>query len=42
MLYMGRPAKLVRALTAEEIAYLRYSAEHYIRVKNNYLNGSQT
>lgn len=37
MLYMGRPAKAVRALTAEEIAYLRYSAEHYIRVKNNYL-----
>ena len=37
MLYMGRPAKLVRALTAEEIAYLRYSAEHYIQVKNNYL-----
>ena len=37
MLYMGRPAKAVRALTVEEIAYLRYSAEHYIRVKNNYL-----
>jgi len=38
MLYMGRPAKAVRALTAEEIAYLRYSAENYIRLKNNYLN----
>jgi len=37
MLYMGHPAKAVRALTEEEIAYLRYSAEHYIRVKNNYL-----
>jgi len=37
MLYMGRPAKAVRALTVEEIAYLRYSAEHYMRVKNNYL-----
>ncbi len=37
MLYMGRPAKAVRALTAEEIAYLRYSAEHYIRMKNDYL-----
>ena len=37
MLYMGRPAKAVRALTEEEIAYLRYSAEHYIRVKDNYL-----
>ncbi len=40
MLYMGRPAKAVRALTPEEIAYLRYSAENYIRLKNNYLNGS--
>lgn len=37
MLYMGRPAKAVRTLTEAEIAYLRYSAEHYIRVKNNYL-----
>ena len=35
-LYLGRPAVKVRPLTAEEIAYLRYSAEHYIRVKNNY------
>jgi carbonic anhydrase/acetyltransferase-like protein (isoleucine patch superfamily) len=39
MLYMGRPAKAVRALTAEEMAYLRYSAEHYMRVKDNYLRG---
>ncbi len=38
MLYMGRPAKVVRPLTGEEIAYLRYSAEHYMRVKDNYLN----
>ena len=38
--YMGRPAKAVRALTEEEIAYLRYSAEHYMRVKDNYLKGS--
>ena len=36
-LYVGRPVRQVRALTAEEIAYLRYSAEHYVRVKNNYL-----
>ncbi|MDD2685599.1 MAG: gamma carbonic anhydrase family protein [Gallionella sp.] len=42
MLYMGRPAKAVRALTEEEVQYLRYSAEHYIRVKNNYLKGSVT
>lgn len=37
MLYMGRPAKAVRALTADEIAHLRYSAGHYMRVKDNYL-----
>ncbi len=36
-LYIGRPAVRQRALTPQEIAYLRYSAEHYIRVKNNYL-----
>jgi carbonic anhydrase/acetyltransferase-like protein (isoleucine patch superfamily) len=38
-LYVGRPAVKVRALTPEEIAYLKYSAEHYVRVKNNYLAG---
>jgi carbonic anhydrase/acetyltransferase-like protein (isoleucine patch superfamily) len=37
MLYMGRPAKAVRKLTNEEIAYFMYSAEHYIRLKDNYL-----
>ncbi|MES2263082.1 MAG: gamma carbonic anhydrase family protein [Pseudomonadota bacterium] len=36
-LYVGRPAMPVRPLTGEEIAYLKYSAEHYVRVKNNYL-----
>ena len=40
MLYMGRPAKAVRALTEEEIAYLKYSAEHYMRIKDNYLNNT--
>jgi carbonic anhydrase/acetyltransferase-like protein (isoleucine patch superfamily) len=39
MLYMGRPAKMVRALTDEELNYLRYSAEHYMRLKDNYLQG---
>lgn len=39
-LYMGRPATAVRELTAAELAYLRYSAEHYMRVKNNYLAGT--
>ncbi|MEO7578683.1 MAG: gamma carbonic anhydrase family protein [Massilia sp.] len=36
-LYVGRPAVKVRPLSAAEIAHLRYSAEHYIRLKNNYL-----
>ena len=38
MLYVGRPAKAVRALTPEEIAYLKYSAENYIQLKDVYLN----
>jgi len=40
MLYMGRPVKKVRELTEEEISKLRYSAEYYIKIKNNYLNQS--
>jgi carbonic anhydrase/acetyltransferase-like protein (isoleucine patch superfamily) len=36
-LYMGRPAEQVRPLTEAEIAWLRFSAEHYVRVKDNYL-----
>ncbi|HEX7646624.1 MAG TPA: gamma carbonic anhydrase family protein [Noviherbaspirillum sp.] len=36
-LYVGRPVEKLRPLTESEIAYLRYSAEHYVRVKNNYL-----
>lgn len=41
VLYMGRPAKAVRALTRDEIAYLMYSAEHYMRLKDDYLKGMQ-
>ena len=36
-LYIGRPAKRVRALNNEEKAYLKYSAKHYVRLKNKYL-----
>ena len=35
-LYLGRPAKLVRALTEAEIAYFRYSAEHYVALARSY------
>ena len=38
-LYLGRPAVKVRALTEEEIIFLRYSADNYISVKDNYLGG---
>ncbi len=37
MLYVGRPALPVRPLSEGELAHLRYSAEHYIRVKNDYV-----
>lgn len=37
-LYMGRPAEKVRPLTDAEKTWLRYSAEHYVRVKDNYEN----
>lgn len=32
-LWMGNPARKVRELTHQEKSYLRYSAEHYIRLK---------
>ncbi len=35
-LYLGRPAKLVRALTADEIAYFDYSAQHYVQLARSY------
>lgn len=36
-LYAGRPARPVRELRPSEIENLRYSAQHYVRVKNRYL-----
>jgi len=36
-LYVGRPVEKVRPLSDAEIAYLRYSAEHYVRIKDSYL-----
>ena len=35
-LYLGRPAKLVRALSEEEIAYFGYSAQHYVALARSY------
>lgn len=36
-LYLGSPAKKIRALTEKEIAHFMYSANHYIKLKNHYL-----
>ena len=36
-LYVGSPAKPVRALTEKEISFLEYSAQHYVSLKNSYL-----
>lgn len=38
-LYRGSPARAVRPLTDEELAMLRYSAAHYVRLKDRYLAG---
>lgn len=38
-LYLGRPAKRLRELTAEEIAYFEYSAQHYIALQRSYQRG---
>lgn len=35
-LWMGQPAKRVRALSKQEIESLAYSAQHYVRLKNRY------
>ncbi|KTC84794.1 gamma carbonic anhydrase family protein [Legionella cincinnatiensis] len=37
-LYLGRPAKAVRKLTAQEQDHLEYSAQHYVRLKDKYLS----
>lgn len=38
-LYIGRPAKLIRPLTDEELAYFNYSAEHYVKLAQDYQQG---
>jgi carbonic anhydrase/acetyltransferase-like protein (isoleucine patch superfamily) len=36
-LWLGRPARKVRALSADELALFDYIAQHYIKLKNDYL-----
>ncbi len=38
-LYRGRPAEPVRRLSERELEMLRYSAAHYVRLKDRYLTG---
>ena len=38
-LYLGRPAKKIRPLTEDELAYFAYSAAHYVRLANNHRQG---
>lgn len=37
-LYRGSPAQPARELTPEEVASLKYSADNYVRVKDQYLS----
>ncbi|MFI4954521.1 MAG: gamma carbonic anhydrase family protein [Gammaproteobacteria bacterium] len=39
-LWLGNPAKKIRALTETEMNYFQYSAEHYVRLKNKYLEAT--
>jgi carbonic anhydrase/acetyltransferase-like protein (isoleucine patch superfamily) len=36
-LYVGSPARRVRELKPAEIDFLKYSAAHYVRVKDSYM-----
>jgi carbonic anhydrase/acetyltransferase-like protein (isoleucine patch superfamily) len=36
-LYRGNPANKVRALTRKELKMLRYAADYYVKLKNQYL-----
>ncbi|WP_130538309.1 gamma carbonic anhydrase family protein [Thiomicrorhabdus indica] len=35
-LYLGSPVKKIRELTQEEKAFFKYSAQHYVKLKNDY------
>lgn len=36
-LWLGRPAKKMRALTEQELKWFEYSAMHYVKLKNDYI-----
>ncbi|HEY0962419.1 MAG TPA: gamma carbonic anhydrase family protein [Pseudomonadales bacterium] len=41
-LYVGSPAKRVRDLRPDELEFLRYSAGHYVKLKDEHLRDSHT
>ncbi|RFF32995.1 gamma carbonic anhydrase family protein [Wenzhouxiangella sediminis] len=41
-LYRGRPAEPVRELSERELEMLRYSAAHYVRLKDQYLDEGES
>ena len=40
-LYLGNPCREIRPLTERELNSLRYSAEHYVRLKDRYLESER-
>lgn len=36
-LWLGQPAKKLRPLTEDELAYLEYSSSHYVELKNKHM-----
>ncbi|WP_046562091.1 gamma carbonic anhydrase family protein [Kangiella geojedonensis] len=38
-LWVGSPARKIRKLTDEEIKFFKYSADNYVRLKNEHLEG---
>ena len=36
-LYMGSPAKKIRPLSEQELRFFRYSADNYVKLKNQYM-----
>jgi carbonic anhydrase/acetyltransferase-like protein (isoleucine patch superfamily) len=40
-LYVGSPAKRVRDLKPQELEFLRYSAAHYVKLKNRHMTDSR-
>ncbi|HXD35293.1 MAG TPA: gamma carbonic anhydrase family protein, partial [Rhodanobacter sp.] len=39
-LWLGNPARFVRVLSDAQIEQLHYSADHYVRLKDDYLSAS--